>query len=235
MNSIEQRMTDDGYALVDAATMCENLAPFGELSDWAAFAASWNDMPQDEFMADGGRYRRRLHAVFAAAANERKITRLPHRPHYQARDYNTLNGGIARQFDPVSETTAHSESFTTVLGFSRALFDNLSPDTSWDIEMHQFRIESRAGMAGQPTPEGLHRDGVDYVLVLLIARVNIASGVTTIHADDKSLLGSFTLATPLDAALVHDREVYHGVTAVEPIDPDLPAYRDVLVLTFRAL
>jgi hypothetical protein len=76
---------------------------------------------------------------------------------------------------------------------------------------------------------------VDYVLVLLIARVNIASGVTTIHADDKSLLGSFTLATPLDAALVHDREVYHGVTAVEPIDPDLPAYRDVLVLTFRAL
>jgi hypothetical protein len=25
----------------------------------------------------------------------------------------------------------------------------------------------------------------------------------------------------------------HGVTPVEPIDPDRPAYRDVLVVTFR--
>jgi hypothetical protein len=235
MTSIAQLMVDDGYALVEAATMRENLAPFGELPDWAAFAASWNGMPQDTYMADGGRYRRRLHAVFSAAAGEAAIHRAPHRAHYQARDYNTLNGGVARMFAPVETATTQTESFRTVLAFSRALFDDLQPDTSWDIEMHQFRIESRAGEVGQPTPEGLHRDGVDYVLVLLIERVNIASGVTTIHALDKRLLGSFTLATPLDAALVHDREVYHGVTAVQPLDPALPAHRDVLVLTFRAV
>ena len=46
-------------------------------------------------------------------------------------------------------------------------------------------------------------------------------------------LGSFTLSVPLDAALVHDRRVYHGVTPVEPLDPDRPAFRDVLVATFR--
>jgi hypothetical protein len=135
----------------------------------------------------------------------------------------------------VADATTETESFRTILSFTRALFDDLSPDTSWDIEMHQFRIESRAGEPGQPTPEGLHRDGVDYVLVLLIERTNIASGVTTIHGEDKALLGSFTLATPLDAALVHDREVYHGVTAVQPLDPGQPAHRDVLVLTFRAV
>jgi 2OG-Fe dioxygenase len=28
--------------------------------------------------------------------------------------------------------------------------------------------------------------------------------------------------------------VMHGVTPVESIDPELPAYRDVLVVTFRA-
>ena len=42
-------------------------------------------------------------------------------------------------------------------------------------------------------------DGVDYVLVLLIARRNIASGTTTIHALDHRELGSFTLTEPLDA------------------------------------
>ena len=73
-------------------------------------------------------------------------------------------------------------------------------------------IEARADSQGKPTPEGMHRDGVDYVLVLLVRRQNIASGETTIHDLDRHQLGSFTLAAPLDAALVHDQRVFHGVT-----------------------
>ena len=80
----------------------------------------------------------------------------------------------------------------------------------------------------------LEGNGVDYVLVLLIRRRNIAEGTTTIQAiDDRSLLGSFTLTEPFDAALVDDARVYHGVTPVEPLDPAEPAYRDVAVITFR--
>ena len=67
------------------------------------------------------------------------------------------------------------------------------------------------------------------VLVLLIDRQNIKSGVTTIAALDHRPLGSFTLTHAFDAALVEDARVYHGVTAVEPVDPALPAHRDVLV------
>ena len=37
----------------------------------------------------------------------------------------------------------------------------------------------------------------------------------------------------LDAAWIDDSRVYHGVTPVTPLDPAMPAYRDVLVLTFR--
>jgi hypothetical protein len=229
VTSIAQDIAGVGYALVPAATMRDSLAPFGTLSDWATFGESWDDLPQDTYMADGGRYRRRRHAVFATTAGEPRIVRAPHRAHYQTLDYNTLNGGVPRMFAPVHRQTTETASFQT-----RSLFDSLSPKTSWDIEMHQFRIESRCGEVGQPTPEGLHRDGVDYVLVLLIERTNIESGVTTIHGLDKSLLGSFTLATPLDAAIVCDRDVYHGVTAVRPIDATLPAHRDVLVLTFRS-
>jgi hypothetical protein len=46
-------------------------------------------------------------------------------------------------------------------------------------------------------------------------------------------LGSFTLAAPLESALVDDDRVYHGVTPVTPIHAGAPAYRDVLVATFR--
>ena len=47
------------------------------------------------------------------------------------------------------------------------------------------------------------------------------------------MLGQFTLTAPFDAALVDDKRVAHGVTPVEPIDPSAPAYRDVLVVTFK--
>jgi hypothetical protein len=79
----------------------------------------------------------------------------------------------------------------------------------------------------------MHRDGVDYALVLLINRRNIGSGTTTIHALDGRPLGSFTLTDPFDAALVDDARVFHGVTPVEAVNADLPAYRDVLVVTFK--
>ena len=89
------------------------------------------------------------------------------------------------------------------------------------------------GESGKPTPEGLHRDGVDWVMVLLVRRQNVVSGETSIHDLQKNLLGSFTLAEPMEAALVDDDRVYHGVTPVQPIDAAADAYRDVLVVTFR--
>jgi hypothetical protein len=79
----------------------------------------------------------------------------------------------------------------------------------------------------------MHRDGVDWVLVLLIDRVNIQRGETTIADQRKRPLGSFTLTDALDAAVTDDNRVYHGVTPVTPLDPSWPGHRDVLVVTFR--
>jgi hypothetical protein len=223
----------DGYAFVHAGRMRAALAACGPLTDWNAFAASWDKLERDTYMADHGRYRRRRHAVYAAGADG-SIVRRPHQAHYQGLDYNPLNGGVARWFEPVAPEIGGGASMATILSFCRSLFTELAPGVrTWHIETHQFRIEAKPDEKGLPTPEGLHRDGVDYVLVLLITRRNIASGTTTTHALDRSLLGSFTLTEPFDAALVDDRRVFHGVTPVEPLDPALPAYRDVLVVTFR--
>jgi hypothetical protein len=222
----------DGFAFVHGDEMRGQLTAAGPLSDWDAFAASWNDLALDRYMADGGRYRRRRHAVYAVAAGG-AIVRAPHQPHYQSLDYNTLNGGIARWFEPIADAVGSGATMRAILGFSRSLFERLADAHDWHVEVHQFRIEARAGEEGRPTPEGRHRDGVDYVLVLLVHRENIASGTTTVHALSGEALGSFTLTTPLDAALLDDSRVAHGVTPIEPVDPARPAYRDVLVVTWR--
>src|SRR5262249_52353111 len=104
---------------------------------------------------------------------------------------------------------------------------------SWHVEIHQFRIEALNGQEGRPTPEGMHRDGVDWVLVLLVSRVNVQSGETSIHDLARRPLGSFTVTNPLDAAFPDDNRVYHGVTPVMPLDPMHSGHRDVLVVTFR--
>lgn len=222
-----------GHAFVRAPAMRELLRDAGGLADEAAFAASWNGMPVDEHMADSGRYRRRRHAVYAASADG-AITRAAHQPHYQSREYNALNGGIERWFEPMPAQIGDSACMRSILGFCNGLFSRLAgAQRAWHVEAHQFRIEASADTHGLPTPEGVHRDGVDYVLVLLMRRQNIASGVTMIETPDGKGLGSFTLAEPFDAALVDDHRVYHGVTAVTPVDAAQPAYRDVLVVTFR--
>jgi hypothetical protein len=231
----QQRLTDalrlSGFTFVQAAYMKDLLVSKGSLDDWPAFSASWNDLGPDTYMADGGRYRRRCHAAYAVNAGS--ITRQPAQPHYQSRDYNSLNGGIERWFEPVTDTIGAGATMTTVLTFCRSLFASLLPAHTWHVEIHQFRIEARSGEVGRPTPEGIHRDGVDYVLVLLVNRVNIESGITTVHNHGGDALGKFTLTHAFDAALVDDARVLHGVTPVAPIDIAKPGYRDVLVVTFK--
>jgi len=230
---IRNALSRAGYSFVEASDMRAALGRFGSLADWPRFAESWNDLQIDTYMADGGRYRRRRFGIWKAGRRG-AIERGPHQAHYQSLDYNTLNGGIERWFEPIKPEIAEGPSFRTILEYCRALFSRLAPETAaWHIEAHQFRIEARQGEQAKPTPEGMHRDGVDYVLVLLINRRNIRSGTTTVHDLDKRTLGSFTLTDPLDAALVDDARCYHGVTPVEPVNPAQPAYRDVLVVTFR--
>ena len=207
-----------GFAFVHGDAMRDLLAPFGSLSDWAAFADSWNRLELDTYMADGGRYRRRRHAIFTVAAG-RRSARAPHQPHFQTVDYNPLNGGVARWFEPIEDRDRRRrEHDDDPRVLPRAVRHARAAAPPWRIEVHQFRIEARAARQGRPTPEGLHRDGVDYVLVLLVNRRNIASGITTIHALDGEALGQFTLTDPFDAALVDDTRVAHGVTPVEPLD-----------------
>jgi len=225
----------EGYAWVPAAAMEILLGGRQALGDWDAFAASWADLPLDTHLPDGHRYRRRRHATLWARAGETEARREAHRPHYQGLEYNRLVGGIERWFEPIRPEIVSGSTFAAVLAFCLRFYGPLRPGSDWHIECHQFRIEARPGAEGLPTPEGVHRDGVDYVLVMLVNRTNIESGTTTVHDATGVALGRFTLSAPLDAALVDDHRVMHGVTAVHPVDSQRPAFRDVLVVTLKAM
>jgi len=211
------------------------MGAYGMGADWSSFASSWDDLGLDLYMADGGRYRRRRFAAFRVGADG--IRRKPHQPHYQSRDYNLLNGGIERWFEPVLEQNANHSFMREMMGICGWVFDSVAPNSArsspWHAEMHQFRIEARAEESGLPTPEGMHRDGVDWVCVMLVNRENVLSGVTEIVDQSSGTSSKFTLTNPLDTVFLDDLRVKHGVTPITPLDSDREGYRDVLVLTFR--
>jgi hypothetical protein len=234
VDSIARSLSGEpGFVALEASRF-RPLVGEAALGDWSTFARSWEHLEIDEYMADGGRFRRRRFARFSAAGLV--VRREPHGPHFQGREYNALNGGIDRWFEPVTEAIAEHPVTRRLLDLCVDVFTNASTDSgppAWRIEMHQFRIEPSPSEAGKPTPEGMHRDGVDWVFVGLVARTGVAGGVTGIGDARGRSLGAFTLSEPMDAVFLDDHRVRHGVTPIEILTPGVPAHRDVLVLTFR--
>jgi hypothetical protein len=104
----------------------------------------------------------------------------------------------------------------------------------WYVEVHQFRIDTTDGI-GRPTPEGAHRDGVDFVAVLMLGRHQIKGGETRVFEANGPQGQRFTLNQSFSLMVLDDERVIHESTPIQPIDPDNEshAWRDTLVVTFR--
>jgi hypothetical protein len=205
----------DGFALVRPQDVAQ-LAGC-TLDQLAALAPSWEHLELDHYLKDGGRYRRRRHS--------------PHRAHWQPLEYNALHGGMRRMFEPVEPAIVSNPAWTQLL---RALGDvctQAKAAPAWFVEAHQFRIDTANGI-GRPTPEGAHRDGVDFVAVLLVGREGIKGGETRVFEADGPRGQRFTMLAPWTLLLLDDAKVIHESTPIQPVAGG--GHRDTLVLTWRA-
>jgi hypothetical protein len=221
-----------GYAVLHPASAFELLSCTSQ--DAAAWLPSWNDLPPDAYLKDGGHYRRRRHSCFVV--NGLDVQQTSHRAHWQPLEYNALHGGMQRMFEPMSAHVAQSPAWPTLLSKLGDLCTALKPETTkWFVEAHQFRIDTTDGI-GRPTPEGAHRDGVDFVAVLLVQRHGIKGGETRVFEVNGPAGQRFTMTEPWTLLLLDDERVIHESTPIQPLDAESSSlsYRDTLVLTFRA-
>jgi hypothetical protein len=218
---------NDGFAILaaeDVAHIAE--VPLDQLMGLNQF---WEGLPRDPYLKDGGRYRFRRHSSFEV--KDESLAIVPHRAHWQSVNYNALHGGIERWFEPSQAKLTTSPVWQSLLlGMVRVL-NGVKPVTTWFIEAHQFRIDTTDGI-GRPTPEGAHRDGVDFVAVFLLNRVSIKGGETRIFEAGGSAGLRFTLAEPWSLLLMNDERMIHESTPIQPLGSH--GYRDTLVLTFRS-
>ena len=190
---------------------------------------TWDDLPLDGYLKDGGRYRRRRHSSYIVQRQE--VQRVPHRAHWQPESYNALHGGMERWFEPLQSVWDDSKAWLALLQATAGAASALHGEQPWFIEAHQFRIDTTDGI-GRPTPEGAHRDGVDLVAVLLVRREGIKGGETRVFDANGSMGQRFTLSEPWSLMLLDDHRVIHESTPIQPLAQ--AGWRDTLVLTCRS-
>ncbi|UUX94836.1 2OG-Fe dioxygenase family protein [Aquabacterium sp. J223] len=226
---VDARLHDAGYAVLDAAGLCA-LARL-DVAALHALAPAWDRLPADAHLRDGGRYRRRRHGCFIAEAGT--VMPVPHRAHWQPVEYNALHGGLQRWFEPLEPALAEAPAWSALLNALAGRADALRGRQAWCVEAHPFRIDTTDGI-GRPTPEGAHRDGVDLVAVVLVARDGVKGGETRVFEAAGPQGLRFTLTEPWSVLLLDDARVIHETTPIQPLDPARPGHRDTLVLTYRA-
>ena len=222
-------LTDSGYVFLGPAATARlfdlDLAQLNTLRD------TWAHLPRDGYLRDGGKYRSRRHSCFIQSFSPPKLDLVPHRPHWQPTSYNALHGGLERWFEAIEPQTLGAPVWGKLVSGVGAVFARVRPIDRWYVEAHQFRIDTENGI-GRPTPEGAHRDGVDFVAVILVGRRHIKGGETHVFDAAGSSGVRFTMQEPWSMLLMDDARVIHETT---PIQPDSePGVRDTLVLTYRA-
>ena len=161
-----------------------------------------------------------------------QLIQTPHRAHWQPVTYNALHGGVERLFEPVAQTVVASPMWQALLRQLGHTLAQAKPVTTWFIEAHQFRVDTTGGI-GRPTPEGAHRDGVDFVAVLMIERHHVKGGETRVFEADGPHGVRFTLREPWSMLVLDDPRVIHESTPIQPEKLGDYGWRDTLVLTFR--
>lgn len=235
IEEIRSAVTGQGYCYLAGSLAMTLLAAEDSraLADQAVFQESWSRLPWDQYILD--HYRRRRHLALRVANADSGFALKPDQPHYQSVEHNHIFGGISRTFEPVESKVLSGRMMLAILGLTRSIADILLPTSSWDVELHQFRIEVTGTRSGHPTPEGMHRDGVDYVYIVMVAYHNIAGGASIISRNAENRLECHLLSRAFDMLILDDHKVRHMVEPISCLDHTRPGYRDVLVATYRSI
>lgn len=188
---------------------------------------SFANLPVDPYMK--GNYRFRRLSRFTVAGDE--LIKLPHGYLYQSKQYNPLLGDIKREFAELEDALIELDNFKKlVLAFSDSC--KLHPEA--DIGVHQIRTICTPENYGNPAPEGIHRDGTDFIGIFSVDRENIQGGETHLYTGRKENPVFSKVLNPRELLLVNDHEFLHYTTPIKPTSEG-QGTRDVFVLTSPSL
>lgn len=211
--------------------------PLWKCDDWERFSQFWEELPLDAYMGDGGTYRRRKYSAISHDVDRNVIRPLNDDGFLQSKKINRLNGDVVRRFEPVDPALLDSSVLRHLLARFTARIAETAPGGEpvgpvRRVNIHQHRISAAGTESGNPTPEGIHRDGVAYIVMMLVARQDVAGGTSTLYDNAGTPLLTHTLTDPGDYIFLDDRTCLHSASPVRVAAPAAQGHRDMFFLEF---
>ena len=230
--NIKDEIAQRGYSLLRA----RDLRISDELLQaWHSLTIDFADLPADEFLPGGARYRYRRYGRFRLSPPTGELARLPHQDYLQSADINRVTGGIIRKFAPLLDTSFDNLLLQELIRFDFAQFPLEGAQThhDWEVQAHLIRVTADLSEQGHPTPEGIHRDGAAFLSVHLAELVNARGGDVSIYDEDRRHLRTFRLEQVLDSYFLNDAILWHAAAPIAPTAPAHRAIRSILTFDFH--
>ena len=234
--SIDQSPRKDfesqGYACFNGSDLSISSHLRRELS---SFCGAFETLPADPYCERRNRYRR--HSRFVLLPWLGLLEPRPISQYLQDRDLNPTDGGMARNFERLSDAMEANEFLREMIlfDFDNTTFPEAARSTPMDVGVHAIRHVARPGLPGVSSPDQLHKDGEPYTFVHLIGRHGVTGGESLVADNEKRALVTTSLMDCMDTVAVSDNDVYHAVTPVEVVPGETEGYRDVLLIDFTPM
>jgi hypothetical protein len=227
------QIAEKGFVLIRG----ESLVSVRDLgSDLIEFMNSWDHLVQDPYLPRESQCRWRRYNRFLFDPVKGTLEASQDLSFYQSKAINAVAGDIVRQFAAMDPYIRSSNVLRNLvdLDFSMLPLNEHDRRRVWDVSVHQIRIIGEPGRHGNPTPEGVHRDGHLYVGQHLMRRDNVAGGISVLCDDHDRPFDAAILSTPLDTIIVDDVKIKHFASPIQPRVLGNPAVRDMLLVDYRS-
>ncbi|MFI1801680.1 2OG-Fe dioxygenase family protein [Streptomyces sp. NPDC020379] len=188
---------------------------------------SYDNLPVDPFMGNGTRHKRFTQYRLSPKPGPDGgwiYEKLPHRDYITYTKYNNVAGGIRRPYEPVTVD------FTPLVTVGAEALD-LDRSHDWQINIHQNRSTASAERRAPITPEGVHSDGHEYIMIAVLRRHNVAGGETRLWMPDADAPFWTGTLEAGQAVLLDDAAVKHEATDVTSADGG-PGHRDIVIVAY---
>ena len=147
----------------------------------------------------------------------------------QSSEYNTFQGDMERDFEPVDPDMINCEGMGLIFNKFR---HNAGLYNGTVVDIHQFRIitDSRDQTA-QVSPEGVHQDGYKHICMIGIRRYNIGGGELTLSTTKTSEPFLKKALHGGEMITLRDDLYWHNGSPIYTIDKTVRGYQDLFVLT----
>ena len=228
-DQLATQLRQQGYAVLSPQAVCEIAGC--ALADLMALRPSWDDLPPDSYLKDGGHYRRRRHSCFVVEGEE--VEQAPHRAHWQPRGIQRparRHAALVRA-DGARRRAAAGLAATAARAGAR-VSSELKGERPWYRRgapvPHRHRGRHRPAHAGRRAPRRRRPGGG------VPGRPRWASRAARRACSRPTArpASASRLTEPWSLLLLDDERVIHESTPIQPVAAH--GHRDTLVLTYRA-